>query len=46
MSVGFPGGSVVKNSSAKAGDAGEASLIPGWEDPMEEGVATYFTILA
>ena len=26
---GFPGGSAVKNSSASAGDTGEAGLIPG-----------------
>ena len=29
---GFPGGSVVKNLLASAGDKGEMSLIPGWED--------------
>ena len=27
---GFPGGSVVKNLPAKAGDTGDASLVPGW----------------
>ena len=27
---GFPGGSVVKNPPAKAGNAGEASSVPGW----------------
>ena len=26
---GFPGGSVVKNTPANAGDAGDSSLIPG-----------------
>ena len=26
----FPGGSMVKNPSANAGDAGNAGLIPGW----------------
>jgi len=30
---GFPGGSVVKNPLANAGDSG---LIPGWEEPLEE----------
>ena len=30
-SQGFPGGSVVKNSPANAGDKG---LIPGREDPL------------
>ena len=28
--VGFPGDSVVKNLPAKAGDAGDTGLIPGW----------------
>ena len=32
-SQGFPGGSVVKNSPANAGDKG---LIPGREDPLEK----------
>ena len=26
----FPGGSVVKNPSANAGDIGDAGSIPGW----------------
>ena len=46
MSMGFPVGSVVGNPPANAGDAGEVSLIPGWEDPMEKGMATHFSILA
>ena len=29
MSLGFPGGSVVKNLPANAGDAGDVGLIPG-----------------
>ena len=29
ISWGFPGGSVVKNQPAKAGDAGDVGLIPG-----------------
>ena len=32
--MGFPGGSVVKNPPANAGDAG---LSLGWEDPLGEG---------
>ena len=32
-----------KNLPANAGDAGS---IPGWEDPMEKGMATYSSILA
>ena len=39
----FPGGSVVKNPPANAGDV---SLIPGREEPLEEGMATHYSILA
>ena len=39
----FLDGSVVKNPPANAGDAG---LIPGSEDPQEEGMATHSSILA
>ena len=35
--LGFPGGSVVKNPPANAGDAGEAGLIPGSERSPGEG---------
>ena len=38
---GFPGGS--KESAFNVGDMG---LIPGWEDPLEEGMATHSSILA
>ena len=41
--IGFPGGSVVKNSPANAGDPG---LIPGWEDALEKEMATHSSILA
>ena len=41
--MGFPGGSVVKNLPAHTGDAG---LIPGPKDPLEEEMATYSSILA
>ena len=30
VSVGFPGGLVVKNPPASAGDARDTGLIPGW----------------
>ena len=40
---GIPGGSVVQNPPANAGDSG---LIPGSEDPMEKGMATHSSILA
>ena len=33
--MGFPGGSVVKNPPANAGDAGDMGLIPGREDLLE-----------
>ena len=41
----FPGCTVVKNSSANAGDTGDASSL-GWEDPLEKEIATYSSILA
>ena len=34
MHQGFPGGAVVKNPPANAGDTGS---IPGWEDPTCRG---------
>ena len=39
---GFPDGLVVKNPRASAGEAG---LIPGLKDPVEEGVATHSIFL-
>jgi len=36
---------VVKNLPAKSG-SGEAGLIPGWEYPLEEEMATYSSIPA
>ena len=39
----FPGGSVVKNPPAKAGDEG---LSLDWEDLLEEEIATHSSILA
>ena len=39
--MGFPGGSVVKNLPANAGDAG---LIPGQEDSLEKEMATQSSI--
>ena len=30
MLLGFPGGSVVKNPPANAGDTGDVGSIPGW----------------
>ena len=39
----FPDGSVLKNPLADARDPGS---IPGWEDPLEEGMATHSSIFA
>ena len=36
-------GSAGKESACSAGDQG---LVPGWEDPLEKGTATYSRILA
>ena len=30
-----------KESACNAGDTGDAGSIPGWEDPLEEGMATH-----
>ena len=43
---GFPGGTVIKNLPANARDLGDSALRPGWEDPLEEEVATCSSILA
>ena len=40
--VGFPGGSDGKESSCNAGDLGWSL---GWEDPLEEGMATHSSVL-
>ena len=40
---GFPGGSDGKDSTFHAGDLGS---IPGWEGPLEKGMATHSSILA
>ena len=37
---------VVKNPPANAGDIRDAGSIPGQKDPLEEGMATHFSILA
>ena len=43
LSLGFPGGSAVKNPPANAGDT---SSIPGLEDPLDEKMETHSSILA
>ena len=35
-----------KNLPANAGDTGEVDSIPGWEDSLEEKMATHSSILA
>ena len=39
----FPGGSDGKESTSSAGDLARSL---GWEDPLEEGMTTHFSILA
>ena len=43
--LGVLGGSVVKNPPANAGDIREVQSL-GWEDPLEEEMATHSSILA
>ena len=43
---GFPGGSVVKNLPASVGDTEMRVWSLGWEDPLEEELATRSSILA
>ena len=43
--MGFPGGASDKNLPADAGDIREAGSIPGWGRSLEEGLATYSSIL-
>ena len=44
--IGFPGGTVVRNVPANAGDAQDVGSFLGWEDPQEEQMATHSSILA
>ena len=37
---------VVKKLPANAGDIRDPGLSLGWEDPLEEGMTTHFSILA
>ena len=43
---GFPGSTGGKEPACQAGDTKDMGLIPGWEDPPKEGVATHVSILA
>ena len=40
--MGFPGGPDGKESACNAGNLGS---IPGWEDPLEKGMAPHSSIL-
>ena len=40
---GFPGGARAKNTNA--GDVRDVGTIPGWKEPLEEGMATHCSIL-
>ena len=42
----FPGGAVVKNPPGKAGNARDSVRSLSWEDPLEEEMATCFSVLA
>ena len=44
-SLGFPGGSVVKESPTNAGDTGDTSSIPGLGRSLEEDLRTRSSIL-
>ena len=44
--MGFPGGAVVKNPPASAGDARDTGSFLGQEDPLEKGMAAHSSILA
>ena len=50
ITLGFPGGSVVKNPPANAGNAGDVGdpggRSPGMGDPLEEEMTTHTSILA
>ena len=41
--MGFP---VIKTPPANAKEVKDEGLILGWEDPLEEGIATHSSILA
>ena len=37
---------MVKNPPANARELRDLGSVPGWEDPLEEGIATHSNILA
>ena len=44
--LGFPGGSMVKNPPAMQEPQEMRVQSLGWENPLEEGMATHYSILA
>ena len=46
MEGAFPGGTVVKNLPADAGDAGDVGAAPGQEDLLDKEMETHSRILA
>ena len=44
--LGFPGGSVGKESACNAADSGDSVWSTAQEDPLEKGVATHSSIFA
>ena len=40
------GACLLTMTKESACNAGDLSLIPGWEDPLVKGTATHFSILA
>ena len=46
LKMGFPGGSVGKESTCKAEEQEMWVQSLGWEDPLEEGMETHPSILA
>ena len=41
-----PGGSVMKNPPARAGDARDPGSVPGWGRALEKEVSTHSSVLA
>ena len=42
--MGFPGGRVIRNPPANAGDTSDEGSVPGQEDPLKEEMASYSSI--
>ena len=46
LGLSFPDGLMVKNPPAGAEDERDMGFIPGWDDPLEEEMATHSSIPA